>query len=176
VAFFFCDYKDDKTHLPVNILAALASQLAIQKDGAYSALANYYQQLHPARQLPKHPTVDGLKSTLAKMLGEYDRTYLIVDGLDECGRHVDEVVATIASWSENHERLSIALLSRNEPNIRRRLGDEYDEIEIAAHTADIAEYVTAQIEERIRTRSLRIHDPLLKDEIIQRLTEGAAGM
>jgi Cdc6-like AAA superfamily ATPase len=175
-AFFFCDYKDDKTHLPVNILGALASQLAIQKDGAYSALANYYQQLHPARQLPKLPTVDGLKSILAKMLGEYDRTYLIVDGLDECGRHVDEVVATIASWSENQERLSIALLSRNEPNIRGRLGDEYDEIEIAAHTADIAEYVTAQIEERIRTRSLRIHDPLLKNEIIQRLTEGAAGM
>jgi hypothetical protein len=176
VAFFFCDYKDDETHLPVNILGALASQLARQNDDAYAVLARYYQGLQAERQLPRNPNVDGLQKALSEMLGHFDRVYLAVDGLDECGGHVDEVVAAIASWAQGQDRLSIALLSRNETNIQAYLQDGYEKVEIAAHSEDVAVYVTAQIEELIRAGSLRLHDPLLKEEIVHGLTEGAAGM
>lgn len=176
VAFFFCDYKDGETHLPVNLLGALASQLARQNDEAYAVLAKYYHELRGERRLPRNPTVDGLQNALSEMLEKYDRTYVIVDGLDECDRHVDEVVAAFASWAKDNDRLSIALLSRNEANIRAHLEDDYEKIEIAAHSEDVIEYVTAQLEERIRRGKLRLHDPLLKEEIVHRLTEGARGM
>ncbi len=176
IAFFFCDYKDEKTHLPINILGALASQLAMQKDTAYSTLVKYYQELHPARQLARNPTADGLRASLSEMLLQFDRTYVIADGLDECGGHVDEVVAAIAPWAADEDRLSIALLSRNEANIRGYLKAGYENVEIAAHTEDVVEYATAQIEERIRTGRLRLHDPQLKEEVVKRLTEGAGGM
>jgi hypothetical protein len=176
VAFFFCDYKDEQTHLPINILGALASQLARQNDAAYPILARYYQELHDSRQLGRNPTVDGLCAALSDMLLLYDQTYLIIDGLDECGGHVDEVVAAISSWAVTQDRLSIALLSRNEANIRGYLRDGYENVEIAAHTEDVTEYVTAQIEERVRTRRLRLHDPLLKEEIVRELTKGTGGM
>ncbi len=110
------------------------------------------------------------------MLLQFDRTYLIVDGLDECDKHVDQVVGAISSWAENQERSSIALLSRDEASIRGYLQDGYENVEIAAHTEDVTEYVTAQIEERVRTRRLRLHDPRLKEEIVQKLTDGAGGM
>jgi hypothetical protein len=176
IAFFFCDYKDESTQLPVNILGALAAQLALQKDEAYGVLARYYQELHGARHLSRNPTTSGLQKVLSNMLSLFDRAYLIVDALDECGNHVSDVVAAIASWAENEERLSIALFSRDETAIRVRLEDDYEKVEIAARADDVAEYVSAQIEERIRTGRLRIHDDRLKGEILDRLTEGAAGM
>jgi Cdc6-like AAA superfamily ATPase len=176
VAFFFCDYKDEKTHLPVNILGALAYQLAIQSDEAYAVLSQYYDELHPPRQMAQNPTIGGLQNTLSEMLAQYDRTYLIVDGLDECGEHVDDVVEAITSWVEDEDGLNIALLSRDQTNIRGYLKDGYSILETAAQTEDVEQYVRAQIEERIRTRRLRLHDPLLKDEIVQGLTEGAKGM
>jgi len=76
VAFFFCDYKDDQTHQPVNVLGALASQLALQNDGAYAVLAKYYEDLQGGRQLPQNPTIGGLQAALSEMLSKYDRTYL----------------------------------------------------------------------------------------------------
>ncbi|KAG7291751.1 hypothetical protein NEMBOFW57_001771 [Staphylotrichum longicolle] len=79
--------------------------------------------------------------------------------------HVDEVVAAFASWAKDNDRLSIALLSRNEANIRAYFEDDYEKIEIAAHSEDVIEYVTAQLEERIRRGKLRLHNPLLKEEI-----------
>ena len=66
-------------------------------------------------------------------------------------------------------------MSRNKVNIRGHMGG-YRNIEIAAHTEDVALYVMAQIEERIRAKRLWLHDPRLKEEIIQALTKGAAGM
>ena len=176
VAFFFCDYKDEKTHLPVNILGALASQLAMQNDAAYLILARYHRELHPDHQLARNPTVDGLRVALSDMILEYDQTYLIVDGIDECGRHVADVISALASWAETQDRLKIALLSRDEVDIRGYLKDGYENVEIAAHSEDVTEYATAQIEERVRTGRLRLHDPLLKEEIVQRLIEGAGGM
>ena len=176
IAFFFCDCKDERTHVPINILGALAAQLAMQNDSAYPILARYYQELNGARQLARNPTVDGLQTVLSEMLHRYDRTYLIVDGLDECGGNVAEVVAAITSWAENQNQLSIALLSRDEAHIRGYLKDGYENIEIAAHNEDVIEYVTAQIEERLRTRRLELRDHRLKEEIVQRLTQGAGGM
>lgn len=177
VAFFFCDYKDTKTHLPVNILGAIGYQLAIQQDEAYAILARYYDELHPTREMIKGPTIGGLQNALSEILRQYDRTYLIVDGLDECGQHVDEIVEAITSWADNEDRLSIALLSRDQTNIGGYLRNGgYPKIEIAAQTEDVALYVMAQIKERTRRGRLRLHDPLLEGEIVERLTKGAKGM
>jgi hypothetical protein len=52
----------------------------------------------------------------------------------------------------------------------------YPEIEIAAQTEDVALYVMAQIKERTRRGKLRLHDPLLEGEIVERLSKGAKGM
>ena len=176
VAYFFCDYKSEKTHAVVNILGTLAFQLAIQRKEAYAVLAAYYKELHPPHRLSSNPTVSGLQNVLSKIIEHYDHCYIIVDGLDECTQTVDQVVQTIASWADDEEQVSIALLSRDESNIRFLLEGNYKRIEIAAHTRDVTEYVTAQIEERIRKGRFRVRDPRLKGEIVERLKDGACGM
>lgn len=176
IAFFFCDYKNATTQTPTNVLSALASQLARQKEDAYLYLDRYYIELHPERALEKCPDVSGLHRILKDMVKSFDHVYLIVDGLDECGDNTDNVIDGILSIVECSDNISTALLSRDEGNIRDRLEDNFTGIEIAAHTEDITEYVTSEIERRILNKSLRIDDLNLKGEILERLIDGAKGM
>ncbi|KAL0932846.1 ankyrin repeat protein [Colletotrichum truncatum] len=175
-AFFFCDYKDSSTQAIETILGALVYQLAIQKEEAYEMLERYYQELHPLRGLPKSPNAIGLERLLKEMIELYGQVFLVIDGLDECGKLTEDVVDTLFDISEETENVSMALLSRNEDEIRDRLEEDFVTIEIAAHKEDITEYVTAEIEERIRNRRLRIDGPDLKGEILDGLINGAKGM
>lgn len=176
IAFFFCDYKNTETQTPVNVLSALASQLAIQKEEAYDYLERYYQDLHPERALERRPDVPDLQRILKDMVKSFDHVYVIVDGLDECGNNTDSVIDGILDIVECSDNISTALLSRDEYNIRDRLEDDFTGVEIAAHTEDITEYVTSEIEKRISNKSLRIDDLGLKGEILERLIDGAKGM
>lgn len=176
IAFFFCDYKNTKTQTPVNVLSALASQLAIQKEEAYGYLDRYYRELHLERALERRPDVSDLQRILKDMAKSFEHVYLIVDGLDECGNNTDDVIDCILEIVDCSDNISTALLSRDEYNIRDRLEDDFTGVEIAAHTEDITEYVTSEIEKRISNKSLRIDDLNLKGEILDRLIDGAKGM
>lgn len=176
IAFFFCDYKNDTTQAPANVLSALASQLARQKEDAYVYLDRYYKDLHPEKALERRPGVSELQRILKDMIKSFDHVYLIVDGLDECGDNTDHVIDGVLDIVECSDNISTALLSRDEDNIRDRLQDDFTGIEIAAHTEDVTEYVTSEIEKRISNKSLRIDDLNLKGEILERLVDGAKGM
>lgn len=175
-AFFFCDYMDEKTQSPVNIIGALVYQLAIQKEEAYAILEKYYYELHPSRGLEKAPTVEGIAAILVEIVKQFQHVFLVLDGLDECGKFTDDVLDVLLDVTKDADNISMALLSRDESNIQDHLEDEFVSEEIAAHTEDIVEYVTAEIEKRILNKRLRVDNPELKEEILQGLVEGAKGM
>ncbi|KAK1510762.1 hypothetical protein CTAM01_01335 [Colletotrichum tamarilloi] len=179
VGFFFCDYKNETTQSPVNILGGLAYQLAIQSEKAYSMLEEYYFELHPDKGLPRSPNTEDLGRTILRMCQVFEHTYIVVDGLDECGDHAEEVVEALCDIAENSDELSMALLSRDEDNIQRHLRDsekKFLNIQIAAHTDDITEFLTSEIERRIRSRKLVFEDHSLKAEILESLVAGAHGI
>ncbi|WQF85414.1 Putative fungal domain of STAND protein [Colletotrichum destructivum] len=175
-AFFFCDYKEANTHKPEAILGALIYQLAIQKEEAYERLEKFYEELHPSNGLPRVASVMSLERVLKDMTKMYDHVYLIVDGLDECKELTDDVVEMLSDISEDTDNVSMALLSRDEDHIRGHLEADFVPLEIAAHKEDITEFVTSEIEERIRNRKLHINDAELKGEILHGLIDGAKGM
>ncbi|GJD00104.1 ankyrin repeat protein [Colletotrichum higginsianum] len=175
-AFFFCDYKNIDTRKPETILGALVYQLAIQKETAYKRLEILYAELHPSNGLPREPNATSLERVLKDMTKMYDHVYLIVDGLDECGKLTDDVVEILSGISEDTDNVSMALLSRDEDHIRNRLEADFVPLEIAAHKEDITEYVTSEIAERTRNRRLRIDSAELKGEILHGLIDGAKGM
>ncbi|KXH66162.1 hypothetical protein CSAL01_10427 [Colletotrichum salicis] len=163
VGFFFCDYKNETTQSPVSILGALAYQLARQSEEA----------------LPRSPNTEDLGRTIVRTAQVFERAYLVVDSLDECGDHAEEIVEALCDIAENSDELSMALLIRDEDNIQRHLrGSEnnFHNIEIVAHTEDITEFLTSEIERRIRNRKLILKDLSLKAEILESLVAGARGM
>jgi hypothetical protein len=70
----------------------------------------------------------------------------------------------------------MALFSRDHYNIRARLEEEFEPIQIAAHTEDVELYVNAEVDKRIRTRQLQLTSAHMKEEIRSALVEKADGM
>ncbi|KPM45274.1 hypothetical protein AK830_g1308 [Neonectria ditissima] len=176
VAYFFCDYKDSGTGSPVNILGAIAHQLALQKPEAFEILRQYYDELHLKTHLPKKPDPLELRAKICKMAGLFDQTTIIVDGLDECGDNTADVVEILVELSDYSTNLSMALFSRDHFDIRVHLEKAFDHVPIAAHTDDIKLYVSTELEKRTQTGRLRISDLQVKDEIMETLVRGEKGM
>ncbi|KAJ9130936.1 Ankyrin repeat protein [Coniochaeta hoffmannii] len=141
VGFFFCDYKSPLTWDIANILGAVASQLARQKDEAFGVLQDYYHELHPQNGLKKNPDPSELRARIIKMSQLFDQVIIIVDGLDECGDNTDDVVEVLSELGEYTTGMSMALFSRDHDSIRGYLQADFEHLEIAAHTDDVRLYV-----------------------------------
>ncbi|KAF4339492.1 hypothetical protein FBEOM_6613 [Fusarium beomiforme] len=175
-AFFFCDYKEQNTWNIVNIFGALASQLARQNDESYNVLDAYYESLYPPEGLPRTADTDDLRAVISRMCEIFDQTIIVVDGLDECDDMTDEVVDNLIQLADYSEGVSIALFSRDHYDIRVRLEEDFEPIQIAAHTEDVQLYVNAEVDKRIRTRQLQLTSADMKEEIRHALVGKADGM
>ncbi|KAF4445481.1 ankyrin repeat protein [Fusarium austroafricanum] len=178
LAYFFCTYRDENTHDVVSIFSSLCAQLALQNEQAFQKLEEYYDELRSDRSFHREPSAEGLTKVLHSMCTVFSKVYLVIDGLDECGEHVATSVRKLAALTKSSvsEVIRLALLSRDEIAIREILEGRFHNVEIAAHTEDIRLYVAAKLEERIARRELRLRDLTLKDQILDRLVNGAKGM
>lgn len=174
MAFFSCDYKNPESLDAVHILASLAVQLAKQADAAFEVLESYHGDLHPHNGIERPPETKRMIEIVQQIIGYYDRVYLAVDGLDECGSNVVEILQTLKQLTQGNQ-VNMALFSRDEPDIAEELSD-CPEIEIAAHTEDLELYVLAQMVARKTLGSLAMKNPDLHDHIHRTLVQGANGM
>lgn len=177
-AYFFCTYRDNETHEPENIMSSIVAQLARQKEAAFSIAQKCYKEFMKDDHLPETPSIEKLQNTIRDICGVFDQVFIVVDGLDECGDHVERTTRMLASLCDDNlaKTMCLALLSRDEIFIRGHLQGVFDYIEIEAHTGDIQQYVATELEERIGLGKLRLRDITLKDEILEALVTGAKGM
>ena len=177
VAFFYCDYKNAATQDPRNILGSLVCQIAVQDEQSFVKLQASYAKHNP----PDRPSValdlEELRDLLVEMASSFDDAMIVVDALDECGTHNSFITKLLSSLNKSGEASNIKtlFLSRDEQDIREILED-YSQISIAARSSDLKIFVGAEIECRTRNRDLRIKDQSLKQDIMERLVEGADGM
>ncbi|KAK7424514.1 hypothetical protein QQX98_000479 [Neonectria punicea] len=176
VGYFFCNYKSSATGDPVNILGAIAHQLALQKPEAFEILCQYYQELHPPSHLPTKPDPIELRAKAERMAELFHQTIIIVDGLGECGDNTVDIVEILVDLADYSSGMSMALFSRDHLDIRIYLQENFKHVPIAAHTDDIRLYVAEELERRIQTGRLKILDLQVKDEIMEILVRQAKGM
>ncbi|GAW25083.1 putative ankyrin repeat protein [Rosellinia necatrix] len=175
-AFFFCDYKDENTQSAANILSTILYQLALQNEAAYDVLKEFYDQFHTPTSLERTPSISDVQGKLDTVVKLFKSVFLIVDGLDECGRQTNEVVRTLSELAKSSDTLTVAFLSRDEIDVRGYLDQDFIGIEISAKTDDIRTFVTAEIEKRIRNHMLCFTNESMTEDIINGLVEGANGM
>ncbi|CAH0052216.1 unnamed protein product [Clonostachys solani] len=176
VGYFFCDYRDDRTWQPSNILGALAAQLAMQKPEAYDILQRYHEELHPPNRLTLSLDLSELRAVINRVSDVFSRVYLIVDGLDECGRATEDVVDILKELSNCATKESFAFFSRDHYDIRTHLEEEFRVISIAAKSEDINNYVSAELRRRIQMGQMRLGNSQLEAEIQEALVKRANGM
>ncbi|RBR25412.1 uncharacterized protein FIESC28_01849 [Fusarium coffeatum] len=175
-AFFFCDYKNDATHSPVNILGSIAHQIALQKDEAFELLKDYYQELHPERSPTQSPDADELRATISRMSEHFDHVYIILDGVDECRDEIEDVATAVQDLADCTDNTSIAVFSREEEEIEAALDDDFRHITISARTEDIETYIRAEMMLRESNGRLIVKDVAAKERIESELVERANGM
>ncbi|KAM0435547.1 hypothetical protein ACHAQK_008108 [Fusarium lateritium] len=176
VCYAFCDYKNPDSCLPENIIAALAVQLGLQGEEAFDALEEYYDMLHPEDKLPMQPKLDDLIELVECMAEVYEKVFVIVDGLDECGSQVSRMTQALKSVVNKSETVSAVFFSRKEEEIREELEDQFEHIEVSAHTKDLEDYTLAEVSKRKVLKRLEESNPMLYKDILHTLVQGAQGM
>ena len=178
MAFFYCDYKDSKTHDPLVILGALIRQLAIQDTRCLTKLEGFYRHHYPepGSQTAISITPEDFCELLQSMSTCFDDVMIIIDALDECGSDRSQVVELLASLNNGGQtNIKTLFASRLETDIEIHL-QAYEKISIAATSSDLKLYVASEIESRSRKGALRTRNQGLTTEIMDRLVEGAEGM
>ncbi|KAF4954325.1 hypothetical protein FGADI_5348 [Fusarium gaditjirri] len=176
VCFAFCDYKNPDSCVPENILAALAVQLGLQGEEAFDLLEEYFDMLHPDDKLPAQPRLEDLVELVGCISEIYEKVFIIVDGIDECGDQVARMTRSLKAVVEGSETISSALFSRKEEEIREQLYDEFEHIEVSAHVKDLEDYTLAEVSRRKVLKSIERTNPDLYKDILHALVHGAQGM
>lgn len=176
IAYFYCDYKDVATHDPANILGSIAKQFACQDEEAFSKLERFYDRYNIDGRPSTLPILEELRDLVSDLTKGFDNALVIVDGLDECSGDRSVVIGLLTSLMDvPRTNVKCMFASRDEYDIRIALED-YVDISIAAKGTDLKLYVLAEIEKRTKLGRLSIRRPALKEEIMAKLVEKAAGM
>lgn len=176
IVFFFCNYKDQNSNKIEVILASLAAQLANQDEEAFRLLEEYYKELHHDHLSHKEPDTSRLLSLTIQMTCVFNRVFVTVDGLEECGEKTKEAVHSLKKLGQGGQDVNLALFSRDDTAICEELADEYAHIQITAHEADLALYVLKEMDNRKGPRSIVTTDSNLNEFICRTLTQRAHGM
>jgi ankyrin repeat protein len=177
LAYFYCDYKDDTTHNPIEIFGSIARQFAVQHEKAFDELEELYKR-HELGTRQHTLTINELQSLITRQAAHFRDPCVLVDGLDECSDNRMSVLEALVSLVDSQENGIKALLaSRDEHDIRSSMESaDFAEISIAAKSSDLKLYVLAEIERRTKTGRLNIRRPAVKEEIMAKLVDKAEGM
>ncbi|KAF5642474.1 nucleoside phosphorylase [Fusarium tjaetaba] len=113
-------------------------------------------------------------SYLRTALGTVDKTYLILDGLDECEESDRTEVIEVLQSLQTQCPLSICLSSR--PGVLTVIGwANLHSINMPIDNEDISIYIDSEISRLIKNRDLSVRDPALELQIRSALTTAAKG-
>ncbi|KAL9084695.1 MAG: hypothetical protein Q9165_007943 [Trypethelium subeluteriae] len=169
------DCGNDVTKSASKLFASLISQISsdIEMRSENSVLPSclveaYERSLKLGR--PSISKTDSPEEILLELTSSLERTFLILDGLDEMENPKD-VMETLLQVSSKSDSLQITFVSRDVPSIRKTLL-ELPRIEIMASDVekDIDSYIQAQ------SKNLPIEGGQAKDDIIREISTKAEGM
>lgn len=120
LAYFYFDFRDPSKQSCQSLLLSLIRQLLDHCTTVPVALQNLHHKCFGQRSMSIHD----LQITFRRMLESFQRTYIIIDALDECHddqwQHIASFLANLCEWSSISD-IHVLLTSRPEPNIKQCL-------------------------------------------------------
>ena len=122
--YFYIRYNDSASHRPQNVLGSLIAQLASQNSSALAKVMEFYkkhvEQTYPATV----PEENDLTDLVIEISQYFTSTYIMIDGLDECGHAFDRdrerLINIIADLHVDAKRsIRTLIFSRDERDIRK---------------------------------------------------------
>ncbi|KAK0664015.1 hypothetical protein QBC41DRAFT_21492 [Cercophora samala] len=171
VAYFYFAFKDTSKQTTVSMLCAVVQQLLNQVKPDSPAVGQL-DRLMRANHDDTPPPESGLLSVLRTLVKQFNNTYIILDGLDECPRKAGrgrllKAIEEIRHWADS--RLHLLVSSRNEPDIRGYLRPAtHEEVKVSNVDLDIETYVTGTLRNDRSLERMRQFHPLIQGALISR--------
>jgi hypothetical protein len=169
IAVLYLRYNDLRQTLD-NVLASLMKQLLQGLDYVPSSVNELYERHFTHDTMP---SLSEISAALGSLLSEYDRSFLLVDGLDECSE--DMRWSLVETLQDIDLKPNLLFTSRHIDAIGGELM-AFERIEIRAHQDDIELYIDQQIRKNRNLRKMVQKNPKVRDDIKQTVVRIADGM
>ena len=182
LAFFYCDFREDRKKELRGLLASFLVQLHHQSDSYFDILSKFYSEHDKGSRPPSDDALAGCLMDLLKLPG-LAPVYLIVDALDECPNPsvVLSPRAKVLSLIEGLIKtkilnLRVCVTSRPESDIKNVL-DPLIFRSVSLHDEDGQKRdIEYYIKSVINTRTIRSWKEEHRKLAIDHLTKGSNGM
>ena len=183
LAYYYCDFRDDKKKDLRGLVTSLLVQLCHQSDFYCDIVSKFYLEHGKGSRHPTDAALVFCLKDILKLPGQ-GPIYLIVEALDECpttpdvpptqGR-VSMLVRQLTA--SNYPNLRICFTSRIEPDLSIVLGPlSFHSISLhdeSGHKEDIASYIKSVVHTDPKMQAWRTSD---KELVINVLTHKVGGM
>ncbi|KLJ13093.1 hypothetical protein EMPG_11959 [Blastomyces silverae] len=171
IAYLYCNFKQQKEQKPANLIASLLKQLIQGQPSIVEVVKDLYNR-HKLRKT--YPSLDELRSTLHQIAASYQRTFIVIDALDECQASPDgrEMFLQEIFKLQTNTNASIFATSRFIQEIEGKF-DGSIRLEIRASATDVQKY----LDKKLRNCSTLIsEDKSLQEEIKTKIAKAVDGM
>jgi hypothetical protein len=169
-AYFYFDFNDANKRTVTGMLRSILQQLSAVN--LCPELDRLYQQCGEGNHEPR---LEALVETLILLLSSSDRTFLVLDALDECSERDEllDVIARILTESQ----VGVLATSRNERNIAESLQGAVANVTCLGHDDGVADDISLHVHRCLQEdKRLKGWPPTIKQEIKEALIDGAHGM
>ena len=173
VIYVYCDYKNSLTQSVSALMSSLLRQLVEQ--ASHSERTGELRRFYEEDLKHRDVTADELFAWICKYSKEFHRVYAFVDALDECPEYDRDRLLTHLQRYSRLDHVRLFLTSR----LNVSIGPDFFpllRVEVVANTSDMAACLESEIYQSKRLALFVQTDPLLKQEIIDRVVEKANGM
>lgn len=184
LAYFYCDFRDDKKKDIRGLLSSLLVQLCHQSDLYCDTVSSLYKNQKNPSTGSHYPSEDVLRLCLKNILKRSGQApvYLILDALDECGYHLpssrDKALILVRELlTSQFPNIRICVTSRPEADVRAILEPlSFRSISLhdeSGHREDIARYIKSVVNTDPNIRKWRATD---RELVVNVLTHKVNGM
>lgn len=160
LAYFYFDFQDSTKQNTTDLLRSLLRQLCNTLFKSWNALKELYNDCEEGRQ---QPAADVLIDLLVEVINGTEKSFLVIDALDECTEKDDALNAILAVFTLLPNKVNILISSRPESFIEQGLRDIDDEFKCLAMMAarnaevdkDISDFVRARMQNDRKLRNGR---------------------
>ena len=177
LVYFYFDHRDARKQNLRNFAATAIAQLVKQSSSCVNEFDNWFES--SSQELSQTLLSSEYSSLLKAVAGSFTRTFFVLDALDEC----EDLPALVQSFQvllgpPTSSSMHILATSRNDLVIERLI------LPLATSASslmrdireDIATYVTTEVDDRIRSKRLKLRNPDLGKQIKIALLKKSDGM
>ena len=177
LAYYYCDFRDDKKRGPRGLVSSLLIQLCQQSDSYCDIVSKFYLEHTKGSRCPSDAALELCLKNILKLPGQLP-VYLIVDALDECPITSDmppareKVLMLVRQLTTSkYPNLRICVTSRPEPDLSAVL-EPLSFRSISLHDEggqkeDIASYIKSAVHTDPKMQAWRSGDKELVIEVLK---------